>query len=122
MPAICASHALKLYICNIMTQEGETEGLHGGRPCEPLLSHGAGGMVDLCLVNSEALPRDLMRRYRAEDAAPVVLDRARVEAMGVELAARSLVSSASGYARHSPDKLAEAVMELYRERAQTKVY
>jgi hypothetical protein len=79
-------------------------------------------MVDLCLVNSEALPRDLMRRYRAEDAAPVVLDRARVEAMGVELAARSLVSSASGYARHSPDKLAEAVMELYRERAQTKVY
>jgi 2-phospho-L-lactate transferase/gluconeogenesis factor (CofD/UPF0052 family) len=105
-----------------MTQEGETEGYTAADHVSALLSHGAEGMVDLCLANSEALPQDLMQRYRAEDAAPVLLDRARVESLGVELVARSLVSSASGYARHFPDKLAEAVMELYRERAQTKVY
>lgn len=122
VPAICASRALKLYICNIMTQEGETEGYTAGDHVNALLSHGSEGIVDLCLVNSEALPHDLMQRYRAEDASPVKLDKSRVEAMGVELAARSLVSSGSGFARHSPDKLAIAVMELYRERAQTKVY
>lgn len=122
VPAICASRALKMYICNIMTQEGETEGYTAGDHVNALLSHGARGLMDLCLVNSEALPPDLMRRYQAEDAAPVVLDRARVEAMGVELVERPLVSAGSDYARHSVEKLAETVMELYRERAETKVY
>jgi len=119
--AICSSKALKLYICNIMTQEGETEGYTAGDHVSALLSHAAEGLMDICLVNSAALRPELIERYQAEDSVPVVLDRARMEDMGVELVARPLVSKTSDYARHSVTRLAEAVMELYRERAQTKV-
>ncbi len=120
--AICASHALKLYICNIMTQEGETEGYTAGDHVSALLAHAAEGLMDVCLVNSAVVRKGLVERYQAEDAVPVVVDRERVEAMGVEVVERPLASATSHYARHSVAKLAKAVMELYQERAHTKIF
>ena len=53
---------------------------------------------------------------KKEDAAPIVVDRERIGALGVELVERPLASRDGNYARHDPDLLAEAVMELYRRR------
>ena len=50
--AIAQSDALKIYVCNIMTQDGETEGYTAGDHLEALMNHGAPGLVDLCLANS----------------------------------------------------------------------
>ena len=63
----------------------------------------------------------LVERYREEDAAPIVVDRAAIEALGVEAVTRPLASETHNYARHSFARLAEAVMELYNERADTKI-
>lgn len=120
--AVCASSALKLYICNIMTQDGETEGMTASDHVAALLRHGAPGLVDICLANSATVRPGLVERYRAEDAAPIVVDRAAVEALGVELVERPLASETSDYARHSYTRLAQAILELYRERAETKVF
>lgn len=119
---ICASSALKLYICNIMTQDGETEGMTASDHVAALLRHGAPGLVDVCLVNSATVRPGLVERYRAEDAAPIVVDREAVEALGVELVERPLASETSDYARHSFTRLAQAILELYRERAETRVF
>ena len=120
--AVCASSALKLYICNIMTQDGETEGMTASDHVAALLRHGAPGLVDICLANSATVRPGLVERYRAEDAAPIVVDRSAVEALGVELVERPLASETSDYARHSYTRLAQAILELYRERAETKVF
>lgn len=120
--AVCASSALKLYICNIMTQDGETEGMTASDHVAALLRHGAPGLVDICLANSATVRPGLVERYRAEDAVPIVVDRAAVEALGVELVERPLASETSDYARHSYTRLAQAILELYRERAETKVF
>lgn len=120
--AICFSSALKIYICNIMTQDGETEGMTASEHVAALLGHGAAGMVDICLANSATVRPGLIEKYRAEDAAPIIVDRGAVEALGVELVERPLASETSDYARHSASRLAQAVMELYRERAETKVF
>lgn len=120
--AVCVSSALKLYICNIMTQDGETEGMTASDHVAALLHHGAPGLVDICLANSSAVRPGLVERYRAEDAAPIVVDRAQVEALGVELVERPLASETSDFARHSVTRLAQAILELYRERAETKVF
>ena len=50
-------------------------------------------------------------------AAPIVVDRERIGALGVELVERPLASRDGNYARHDPDKLAQAVLEIYRQRA-----
>ena len=63
-----------------------------------------------------------VERYREEDAAPIVVDRAAIEALGVEAVTRPLASETLNYARHSFTRLADAVMELYNERADTKIF
>ena len=77
--------ALKIYVCNIMTQEGETEGYTAADHVDALLSHGAPGLVDLCLANSAPVRPGLVEKYREEDAAPILVDRERIRAMGLEL-------------------------------------
>lgn len=116
--AIRSSDALKIYVCNIMTQDGETEGYTAADHVSALLSHGGGpGLVDLCLANSSPVRPGLLERYREEDAAPIFVDRRRVEALGVELVERPLASETSDLARHSASRLAASVMELLSERS-----
>lgn len=112
--AICQSSALKLYICNIMTQDGETEGYTAADHVTALLEHGAPGLLDVCLANSEEVRPGLVERYRQEDAAPLVVDRERFAQMGLELVEMPVASHTSNYARHSESRLAAAVMEVYR--------
>jgi len=120
--AIRASKALKVYVCNIMTQDGETEGMTAADHVSALLEHGGRGLLDVCLCNSQTLSPELLARYSAEDAEPMRVDRGALEALGVELVSRPLADEESGYARHSPAKLAQAVLDLHQERASTKIF
>ena len=63
--AIRTSHAQKFYICNIMTQDGETEGYTAADHLEALLRHGREGLVDLCLANNAPIPCALAARIIA---------------------------------------------------------
>ena len=114
--AIRAARAQTFYICNIMTQDGETEGYTAADHLEALLRHGQEGLIDLCLANSAPIPQALAARYSAEDAELLRVDRERIAAMGIALAEYPLLSAEGGYARHDPALLAQAIMELYRER------
>lgn len=115
--AIAASRAQRVYVCNIMTQDGETEGYTAADHLTALLRHAAGGLVDLCLANSAPIPSELAARYRAEGAELLPLDRERIASLGVELVERPLIATHGDLARHDPDALAGALLELYRERA-----
>lgn len=114
--AIRFARAQTFYICNIMTQDGETEGYTAADHIEALLRHGREGLIDLCLANSAPIPKELAARYSAEDAELLRIDRERIASLGVALAEYPLLSSSGGYARHDPALLARAIMELYRER------
>lgn len=120
--AIRASAALKIYIANIMTQEGETEEMTLSDHLSALLRHSGPGLVDLCLANSAPVGEGLLERYRAEDAEPLVVDRTAVEALGAEVVELPLTSHRGDYARHDPDRLARAVLDLYAQRAETKIF
>ena len=120
--AIEDSPALKIYIGNIMTQEGETEGMTAQDHVAALLEHGGPGLVDLCLCNSDPVSRELLERYSAEDAAPMEADRRELELLGAELVYRPLMDMDCGYARHDGGKVARAVLELYQQRAETKIF
>lgn len=119
--AVCASKAMKIYICNIMTQDGETEGMTASDHVKALLRHSGPGLVDICLCNSAPVRPGLLERYKEEDAAPIVVDKEAIEALGVELVTRPLASETLDYARHSFARLSAAVMELHEERASTRV-
>ena len=115
--AVCASSALKVYICNIMTQEGETEGMTAADHLAALLQHGAPGLVDVCVTNSADVPLRLVEKYQVENARPIIVDHQAIKALGVEHVERPLASETSDYARHSITRLANTVMELFENRA-----
>lgn len=119
--AIARSEALKVYVCNIMTQDGETEDMTAADHVLALMEHGLEGL-DVCLCNSAAVPPPLLERYRAEDARPTVVDASRLQALGVAVVEAPLTSPTAQYARHDPERLARAVLELYRQRGHTKVF
>lgn len=120
--AICESRALKVYVCNIMTQDGETEGYTASDHVSALLEHSGPGLIDICLCNNAPVSAALLERYREEDAAPIVIDRKAVETLGAELVSRPLTADNSSFARHDSRALAAAVMELHQERAHTKIF
>jgi len=115
--AIAGADAPKIYVCNIMTQEGETEGYTAADHVEALLSHGAPGLLDLCLANSAPVQPGLLEKYRQEDAAPLAVDRERIAALGLGVVEKPVADQGGNYARHDPDLLAQAILEIYRARA-----
>ena len=120
--AVCRSDALKIYICNLMTEDGETEGMTAADHVAALQQHGGRAIADICLCGSDAVPPELAARYFAQDAEPMEVNRADIEALGVELVSRPLADLSAGLVRHSGDLAAAAVMELYRQRGNTKIF
>ena len=87
-----------------------------------LLEHGGAGLIDMCLCNNASVSAGLLERYSAEDAEPMQVSRRDIELLGVEVVSRPLTDESSHFARHSGIKVAEAVLELHRQRASTKIF
>lgn len=108
--AIRAAKAPKVFVCNVMTQPGETDGFTASRHLQVLYDQVGPGLVDVCIVNGQPFPEDVLRRYEAEGAVPVAVDREAIEALGVRPVVRALLDE-NHMARHHPDRLAMAVLE-----------
>ena len=113
--AIQQSEALKIYILNIMTQDGETEGYSAADHLQALLNHG--GRADICLYNTDRAPRRLLEKYAGESARQLWPDTAAFRRMGVELTGESILSLDPNLVRHDPLRLAFAVMKTAARRA-----
>ena len=114
--AILASDALKIYIGNVMTQEGETEGYTNSDHIRALFEHSAPGLFSLCLVNNATIPTDIQSRYAVEGAEPVQFDKYACAALGVELVSRPVSCVVNGFVRHDGELLAAALLELHAQR------
>lgn len=114
--AISRARAVKVYVCNVMTQPGETENYTVGDHIEALNKHAGCPIIDYCLVNNGPIPPDMLKKYREDGAGPVELDAARVRRMGVKVIERDLVGAHKNYVRHDPDKLACAILETFKDK------
>lgn len=121
--AVAKSDAVRVYVLNVMTQDGETERYRASDHVRALMEHAGGRkLFDYCLANSAPLPADLLERYRQTDAEPTVVDEENIRAMGVEVVLAPLADDTADKARHQPAALAAELMRLYRDRSRTKIY
>ena len=110
--AIVASAAYKIYVCNVMTQQGETDGFSASDHVRVLLGHTDPKLIDACLINDAVVSNEeALNRYRDENAYPVAADADRIKAMGVKVIATDLLSVAD-YVRHDSKKLTAALIKL----------
>ena len=83
--AIRESDALKVYVCNVMTQEGETEGYTVSDHIAAIFAHSAQGLFRLCLTNSSPIPKAVAARYAEEGAERIRCDKSACAALAREL-------------------------------------
>ncbi|MBQ9564267.1 MAG: uridine diphosphate-N-acetylglucosamine-binding protein YvcK [Synergistaceae bacterium] len=112
--------APKVYICNLMTQPEETEGMNLVQHIE-WVSAALGAAPDCVVVNSDPIPDDIVAAYEEQGAVPLYLDRHQREAiqdMGcicIEApTALALGEGGKRYLRHDPQKLASIVFRICR--------
>jgi len=103
-----ASNAVKIYVCNVMTQPGETVDYTASKHVEALIANAKARVCDIVIVNDE-LPRKLLDVYAEERQLPVVVDKTRLDRLGVQTV-RAAVISETDTVRHDPEKLAAVVI------------
>lgn len=113
--AVRASSARKVYVCNVMTQDGETENYTAIDHVRALFAHSYDMLFDTCIVNSAKISGELIEKYAEEGAEPMPVDKKAFSDMGIKLISRPLISENTPLARHDPERLAEVIMEIYRE-------
>jgi uncharacterized cofD-like protein len=111
--AVADSHALKIYICNVMTQPGETDAFTAAAHVRALMLQTGQRVCDTVIVNDEP-PRRLLEAYAEEGQVPVVADRTALEALGVRVVAANVISE-TDTVRHDPQRLADVVLKLIDE-------
>ncbi len=109
--ALASTEALRVYVCNVATQPGETDGFRVSDHWRALHGHVRGDAVDVVLAN-ENLGGEIKPEWGVQH---VVADPAGMPPDGPELALFDVVDPRNAL-RHSPEKLAAAIMELYERR------
>lgn len=109
--AICKSDAKKVYISNVMTQPGETDGLKVSNHLKVLMDYGVSGNIDYVIANNGIIPSDIKEKYARENAELVVLDYENINNLNVKIIEADLIKITKRYVKHNADKLAELIMK-----------
>lgn len=119
--AIRESNAIVFYVCNIMTQPGETDGLAVADHLKKIMEHADIDTIDYVIVNSRPLSDQLaIKNYIASGAEEVPFDRARVEKLGVAIVEADLLKITGSQIRHDSEKLANTVLQTIMKDHQLK--
>jgi uncharacterized cofD-like protein len=108
--AVAAANGLRVYVCNVATQPGETGSFSAAEHLEALFAHVGDGLIDFALLNGN----HAARRPEGWLGQPVRVDERRLEELGVTIIEEDLVDESNAH-RHDSAKLAAALMRLQQE-------
>ena len=114
--ALASSRAVRVFVCNLMTQANESLGLTASEHIERIYDHTRAPIFDYAVVNTAKFSADTLERYAAEGAAPIVPDIERIEKLGVRCIVGEFASE-ENVVRHKAGYVADTVLELARSRA-----
>lgn len=109
--AIVTSKAYKIYVCNVMTQPGETDDYSASDHLKAIVDHARIGILNACLVNVAEIPAEARGRYEQEKSFPVKADLNTIELMGITAVGTDLLS-VNDYVRHDSEKLTKELIKV----------
>jgi uncharacterized cofD-like protein len=104
--AVCKSRAKKIYICNLMTQAGETLDYTASDHVNAIHEHLGSTVIDSILVNNQEVPKEVKERYKEEFAKPVVFDVEQLKKQGLEIIQGQIFNFEGNSIRHDTKKVA----------------
>ncbi len=108
--AVRASKAAKIFVCNLATKRGESDGFAASGFVRVVLEYlGAEDALDTVLISSSQVPTRVRTRYESEGSFVVEADLEQCRRLAPNVVCKPL-ASAGAYLRHDPDRLARAVL------------
>ena len=109
--ALHKSDAIKIYVSNIMTQPGESDGYTVSDHIKAIFKHGGSGIVDYVICNVASIDEELKHKYEKDKSTLVKLDRKNLEKLNVKIVEANLVKVKKGLIRHDSEKLSSILVE-----------
>lgn len=111
--AIRRSKAPKLYICNLVTQPGETDDYKVSDHIKVLEGYLGKRVINMVLANNVSIPDEIIKKYATEEQKdPVQLDEDVLNKMGVEVIKDKIYTIEDGYLRHDTLKTAYQIFSI----------
>jgi uncharacterized cofD-like protein len=119
--ALHSTKAVKIYLCNIVTQPGQTDNYTASDHIKAIIKYLGEGILDYVLVNNNFPREEIIEKYRKEDADIVALDE-NLEKNNVAIEVTDLIENIEqkrvlwekqDLIRHDPEKLADSICRIY---------
>lgn len=114
--ALHRTEAIKIYISNIMTQPGETDGFTVSDHIKAIYDHIGYGVVDYVIANSGEIEEELKKKYFSEKSNLVSVDDKELNKLNIKIVKENLVKTKRGLIRHDSEKLASVLVETIMDR------
>ncbi len=111
--AIAAREVPRIYICNIMSEPGETQGYTVSKHIEAIDRACGRYLFDAVLVQKRLPSEIAINRYLKEGSTPVILDRKAVIDSGRRIVIANVMSEQNHTVRHDPERLAKVLVKWY---------
>jgi len=113
--ALSLTKVPRLYICNIMTQPGETDGYTVSDHIQALDQVSQTPLFNAVLAHSRSPNPENLERYAKENAHPVYVDREAISQLQRRLVLANIMyeDAAFGHVRHDPERLGQVIMRWY---------
>ncbi len=109
--ALQNTNAIKLYVSNIMTQPGETDGFSVEDHIRAIFNHVGAPIIDYVIINVGKINTELEGKYKEEESHLVKINEDSVASMGVKVIEGDFISIKNGLIRHNSEKLASILIE-----------
>lgn len=119
--ALQSARGTKIYICNIVTQPGQTDNYNASDHIKAIVKYIGEGVLDYVLINNNFPKNEIIERYEKEGAEIVTIDDG-LEDINVEIEATDLIENfehkrilweKQDLIRHDPEKLSDALCRIY---------
>ncbi|MBS4537405.1 YvcK family protein [Clostridium sp. D2Q-11] len=107
--------ATKIYISNVMTQPGETDGYSVSDHVRAIIKHSSEKIIDYVITNNEKLPANVLQKYSEDGATPVLLneeDNDYLIIKGITVIEDNLIDIKKDYIRHDAIRLSQIITSL----------
>ena len=117
------SNAKKIYVCNVMTQHGETDNYTVSDHIVAINKHVEENIFDLVIANSREFDDSILSKYHKEKQEPVKIDHEKIKELGIKLIKNNDVGIVDNNTiRHNADKVSELIYDYIIDDKPTMIY
>lgn len=107
--ALLKSQAKKMYVCNIMTEHGETDGYNVSDCVKEINKYVGKDFIDVVVANSKKVPDEILKLYEEEKSTQIMLDKENLKNMKIKVIKDELLAVVDNQVRHDYIKTALAI-------------